>query len=398
MTASARRADPAPDLDPGPLAPTATRALCVAYAVGALAVASLYVPLIPGQIPSFHLAWTVGALVVTYLLPLGVLVAAPVAPVDALRRALVVAGLLGTLTLWTLPLGLRTPLVALDPPWVMLAVTSSAVAIAISGHGRAAWTLAVLNGLAIALGRVLAGPPGLGLTALRDAAWSVVLSSVLVGLVVLTQQAIRTLDAATDAARAQLREAAHRKVARDDRRWSRQVLHDEVLSVLTLADRGDPALRDVARRHARSALTTLTADSSASAPAEGDDPEVPVRELLARVREAVAEIDPGTAVSAELHGQVRVPVAVRTALLAALGEALRNSLRHAGPGRRAASRSERTGRSCAWTWRTTARDSTPGGSARTASAWPRACWRGCGACPAGTRRCAPRGAAAPPSP
>lgn len=332
MTRSGGRADPRRDLDPGPLDPTATRALSVAYAVGGLGVASIYVPLIPGQLPHFHLPWTMAALAVTYLLPLGVLLAAPVAPVGALRRILTVAGVLGTLTLWTLPLGLRTPLVSLDPPWVILAVTSSAVAMAIAGHGRTAWALSVLNGLAITLDRVLAGPPGLGPTALRDGAWSVVLSSVIVGLVMLTQQAIRTVDAATAAARAELREAAHRQVARDDRRWSRQFLHDEVLSVLNLADREDPVLRDVARRRARSALITLTLASPASPPTTGDGPGVPARELLARVRETVADIDPGTTMEAELHDHLVVPAAVRTAVLAALGEALRNSLRHAGPG------------------------------------------------------------------
>ena len=163
MTRSGGRADPRRGLDPGPLAPTATRALSVAYAVGGLGVASIYVPLIPGQLPHFHLPWTMAALAVTYLLPLGVLVAAPVAPVGALRRVLTVAGVLGTLTLWTLPLGLRTPLVSLDPPWVILAVTSSAVAMAIAGHGRTAWALSVLNGLAISLGRVLGARRGSGL-------------------------------------------------------------------------------------------------------------------------------------------------------------------------------------------------------------------------------------------
>lgn len=116
--------------------------------------------------------------------------------------------------------------------------------------------------------------------------------------------------------RSRIQAAHHERLAR--------LIHDEVLSVLTVAlpSRGEPGPQ--LRGAADHALTLLRARQ------EVDEPGLePCERALARLTATIIEHDPGC----RLHtvaGPGSVPTVVGDAVVAASSEAIRNSLRHAG--------------------------------------------------------------------
>ncbi|MFT4087137.1 MAG: hypothetical protein QM658_08255 [Gordonia sp. (in: high G+C Gram-positive bacteria)] len=108
------------------------------------------------------------------------------------------------------------------------------------------------------------------------------------------------------------------------------LVHDRVIATLVSATPGPVDLR--LARQARDALDEL---ESLSEPHSGAD-SVAVPALLTRLREAVVALDADASFTVETAEgatpDARVPGAAASALVEASCEALRNSLRHAGPG------------------------------------------------------------------
>ncbi|WP_159620904.1 sensor histidine kinase [Ruania rhizosphaerae] len=210
--------------------------------------------------------------------------------------------------------------------WQISSIPTSAAAAILSA--RLAW--AYYGGVVVAttLLRQLATPGLEWPVAVQDGLFLAMLAGILTLLIRVTVAA----GAALDAAAAQVRDAAESEAATRSAAWHRArldaLVHDRVLSVLLAAGRAGPEAREQIRTAARAARDVLD-PAAESAPVAGP-------EVVARLRSVVPDGVVVTVDSAETAGTAAatVPADVATALVEAAGEAMRNSVRHAGPAHR----------------------------------------------------------------
>ena len=133
----------------------------------------------------------------------------------------------------------------------------------------------------------------------------------------------------TDEARAEQRELERERTAADARRRETlaRLVHDELLSVFTAAMAFSGSAPDPLRAEARAALGLL---SRAASTGTDEEHQRGTREALAELVAVVRSIDPDCPVQTDLRPG-SVPADVVEALGRAAAEALRNSVRHAGP-------------------------------------------------------------------
>lgn len=131
----------------------------------------------------------------------------------------------------------------------------------------------------------------------------------------------------TDEARAEQRELERERITADARRLETlaRLVHDELLSVFTAAMAFSGPAPDPLRAEARAALGLLTASTEADGERQRG-----TREALAELVAVVRSIDPDCPVQTDLRPGTVPTDAVET-LGRAAAEALRNSVRHAGP-------------------------------------------------------------------
>jgi len=308
----------------GSVAASTTRILVVGYVIGSLLFGALAVPVAMEQWGRFAPVWSVAAIALLVVYPLVLVGLVRRASVLALRRAMWCAAGGYVVLLATLDLALRELFPADPGPWFLhIAIVGSAAA-AIAGPPTLAWSSVLVMGLGVGVVRYAAASPDIVASAVQDGMYSLLYASVLVGLVSLIFLAARRVDAANARARDEVREISRRQVLREEQQWLRQYLHDEVLSVLVLAAREDDTLREVARARAVSTLESLRQgpDAHTSGP-------LSVRDFVSLLREATFDIVQGAEFHEDIRADVQIPVDVRRSLLAAMGEALRNSVRHA---------------------------------------------------------------------
>lgn len=132
----------------------------------------------------------------------------------------------------------------------------------------------------------------------------------------------------TDEARAEQRELERERTAAEARRRESlaRLVHDELLSVFTAAMAFSGPAPDALRTEARAALGLLSRATST----EADQGRRGTREALAELVAVIRSIDPDCPVQADV-GPGSVPADVVEILGRAAAEALRNSVRHAGP-------------------------------------------------------------------
>jgi hypothetical protein len=180
-----------------------------------------------------------------------------------------------------------------------------------------------------------AGAPG----AVDDILINVFATAGFVVVVLAALRAGREWDTAAGASiRAVRREAAALATA-TERRRAELLAHDEVLHTLraiSVGEReGGPSLRSLAAQ-TRTSLDALDVD----APADDLDSH----ELVQRLRHLTTTLAPDARILVGSMERVVIPAVAATALLDASGEALRNSVAHAGHGRPVARTVEVTGR------------------------------------------------------
>ncbi len=308
----------------GSVAASTTRILVVGYVIGSLLFGALALPVAMEQWDHFVPFWSLAAIALLVVYPVVLVVMVRRASVLTLRRATWCAAAGYVVLLATLDLALGELFPADPGPWFLhIAIVGSAAA-AIAGPPTLAWSSVLVMGLGVGVVRLVAAGPDIIASAVQDGMYSLLYASVLVGLVSLIFLAARRVDTANARARDEVREISRRQVLREEQQWLRQYLHDEVLSVLVLAAREDEALREVARARAVSTLESLRQgpDAHTSGP-------LSVRDFVSLLREATFDIVQGAEFDEDIHADIPVPVDVRRSLLAAMGEALRNSVRHA---------------------------------------------------------------------
>jgi len=166
----------------------------------------------------------------------------------------------------------------------------------------------------------------LPLLAVQDGVYAVTSGLIVMSVVWLVLRAARAVDAAaaTDAEHAVSEARSASRAAERDRLAA--VVHDGVLAALLAGSSGTapPAAVALEARRALDDLDELRQPSTATGEVEGGD-------LVLRLRLRAAVVGDGAEVRADVE-PARIPELVAVKLVAAAAEALRNSVRHAGPG------------------------------------------------------------------
>lgn len=137
---------------------------------------------------------------------------------------------------------------------------------------------------------------------------------------------LRQSFAAEAAARDGERRSALARAEAEQQRALARLVHDDVLAVLTAAMQLGGRIPDELRTEARAALSVLTREAPEPAP----DAPVPAESAATELAATAREIAPAAlVVISATPGEL--PRAVVDAFGRALGEAVRNSVRHAGP-------------------------------------------------------------------
>ncbi|MCM3896984.1 ATP-binding protein [Gordonia sputi] len=156
-------------------------------------------------------------------------------------------------------------------------------------------------------------------------AWMNAFSMVFVVATIMGRRTARVLDQSRAEAYATTAAAAAAQARSAERARFDVLTHDSVMSTLLLAARRGTSSELV--QDARNALASIDRAGS-----DDVDDDVGASRALSHIRAAVALVAPQQTVSAFVDDDaVRYPGAVVTALAASAAEAVRNSLRHAGP-------------------------------------------------------------------
>ncbi|MFC6354653.1 sensor histidine kinase [Luethyella okanaganae] len=224
-------------------------------------------------------------------------------------------------------------------PWVLTISAMPVVCLALAARGNVVWgyllIISVMNGTIMVRA---SDRPDAVLVAVETALYAIVFASVFTGLVLVGQQSAARLDSLNERARTEASRKAAREAREQERARFDALIHDGVISTLLMAGRG-PLDQVEGSEQARTTLEQIDRLRGASSPVDA----LTVAELVDRLR-SIAE-EAGIAFSAEgsedYQGSRCVPADVVEAIVAASGEAARNSILHAGGGdeRRAVHRS-----------------------------------------------------------
>lgn len=219
-----------------------------------------------------------------------------------------------------------TPLPPDVNPWVLEIVTLGAVPAAIAWRASLAWIyLAVNSVLNVPIRYFAAG--GVDWQApLQYSLLTITLGGVFTALAMVAMRNAKAVDAATTI----LREAAARSAAASARAQEQTrldaLVHDEVMSTLFYASRGEPGLEESVKSQAEHALAQLERLRSGR-----DDSATPVSAgvFTARLRSVVLAASVGIDFEASGRRSAAIPAEVAAAFAEATSEAARNSLLHA---------------------------------------------------------------------
>lgn len=211
-------------------------------------------------------------------------------------------------------------------PWVLEIVTIGAIPAAIAWRAPFAWAYLLVNSIIVAPIRYLAAGQTDWAVPLQYSLLTLTLGSIFTALAMAAIHNAKAVDLASTMVRdAAARSAAASARAQEQTRLD-ALVHDEVMSTLFYASRGDAGLDDSVRTQALHALAQLERLRSGR-----DDSATPVSpELLAtRLRSLV--LAASTAIEFTVNGSrdENVPAAVAAAFAEATAEAARNSIAHA---------------------------------------------------------------------
>lgn len=223
-----------------------------------------------------------------------------------------------------------------DVPWVITLTGVPAVCVAVVASSRVTWTysltVSILGGFLRAATTQYGDPVLIGV---EDALYSILLQSLFIRLTIATRRRAVAQDmAAQEASTDGVRQAAQLG-ARQARLTMDALVHDSVMSTLLIAGRGQ-ASAEVVARHSEQTLRKLDQFPTSS----GADGHVTLPRLEQRLRALAHTVAPGTLVTSKIRPDGSVAANVAAAIEESAGEALRNSVAHAGgPDGRAVARS-----------------------------------------------------------
>ncbi|TFD37927.1 hypothetical protein E3T40_03705 [Cryobacterium sp. TMT1-19] len=267
-------------------------------------------------------SWSVAAWLLIFGLPMLLAVLSRRVPLRVLRVIALAEGALFVLLLvfWLTVRAEPLPAGA-DIPWAISLTGVPVMAVAVTTRDRTAWAYLMLvctmSGL---LRAATSTDPYPVLVGVEDGLYSFLLLSMLVGLTTMARRSAGKVDQAATFARVQLVGRADRLARKRERLTIDALVHDSVISTLLMAGRGGTPV-PVLSRHAADTLVRLDA---LRAPLP--DPSMPGPQVTRRLQQLVEELAPDAQITSNLPGTLTVPALAVTALLGAVGEALRNSV------------------------------------------------------------------------
>lgn len=273
-----------------------------------------------------------GAALAAWLLVFGVPVLLGVlatwAPLRLLRALALAEGVvfLAILGFWLVARAEPLPAGA-DIPWVISLTGIPAVTVAAATRDRIGWAYTVLVcTLSGILRSATSADPHPVLVGIEDSLYALLVISVFVGLSIMARRGAARVDDSARITRAAVAGRAARVARKRERLTIDALVHDSVISTLLMAGRGGiPA--ETLSRHA-----ALTLDRLDALRMPRSNRSLPGTEVADRLEQLAAELAPDAIVQADLDENLAVPAVAVTALLGAVGEALRNSVAAAALG------------------------------------------------------------------
>ena len=307
------------------------RVLAFSFLPGAVLFGLLGLPSAVAQTHLWPLWWTVAAFVIGIAPSMVMGLGAFTAPLPVLRLlARVNVG--GTLlVLASIPFVVMPGQALQAPIWFAdvcgLGIVSGALALAPWGAVGAAAVGGALN----LVDRLALGGPDELVVSVQTGLYVTLLTLTFIALGVSSLLAAKEADRAEAAAEAATAGAAADAARERERNRINELVHDRVLATLLTAARQIPGSGGLEQRDARRALEGLQALLRDDAEPE----DLTGEELVWKVQAITTELLPEALFSYDLEDEdAVVPGAAVGALLDAAEEAMRNSLRHAGPANR----------------------------------------------------------------
>ncbi len=211
-------------------------------------------------------------------------------------------------------------------PWILEMSAIGAVPAAVAWRPALAWAYLIVCSAIVAPVRFVANGGTDWVAPLEYSLLTITLAGLFTALATVAMRNAATVDAGT----AELRETAARSaaagaVALEQVRLD-ALVHDEVMSTLYFASRGDPTLDESVRRQAAGALAQLERLRGAHQERQSG---VTAGEFVSRIRSVVLAASPGISFASYGTRPDPVPADVADAFAEATSEAARNSLAHA---------------------------------------------------------------------
>jgi len=274
---------------------------------------------------------------VVFGLPILIAMVSRFLPLPALRAAHGVYSISYSMVLvaWV-PALTEYPMPLESSPWPLGVLALGTVSAALSWRSPIAWILLVVNSALLGAVRYFAaGGVSIDLP-IQDAIYSVAFSAIFTSLAMVALRSARELDSVTTIERARATRVASTAARLREQSRLDALVHDEVMSALYYASKGDTELDPTVRAQAVRALaevSSIESDASASsAPGSAHDFSV-------RLRSTVASLDDTVRFSITGARAASIGADVAAAFVDATSEAVRNSLIHAQSGPRDVQRS-----------------------------------------------------------
>lgn len=277
-----------------------------------------------GQHDQLHPAYAWCAVTITVIAPALFTVFAYVLPVRTLRvmGAIISLGFVVVQLLWV-PAMVEPVMFDDRNPYLQGFTALHATIAAVVWQHRLVWLYPIAQAPIIALTQMGAREDST-LEAILDGIGGLLFSLILVGVAVAVVSAADRQDKAAARARSQASAEASRRTREHEQTRINAMVHDDVMSVLLAASRPSPP--EGLARQADLALSRI--DDLASSDME--ERLYPPEEVMAVLRSTLFDHGPAVAFDYHLEGETAVPAPVIAALTEALGEAIRNSMLHAG--------------------------------------------------------------------
>lgn len=308
------------------------RRLGLSVGIGGVIMGLVDLPEITQQSDQAAHWWTPVAVAATFALFPVLAVVSVVAPIRWIRAAAGAAAVSSLAAFATTPFALHAHTIDAESLWLYRMVPLGVVAATLAWPARAAVVYLVVSSAAAASTNVYLLEPFTTASALAAFARIFGLSALFVWCATRALSAAAHVDRESAIASRRAASAAAAAARDHERARFAALIHDAVLSTLLDASRGGES-SEVLRRQAERTLEQLD-----EIRVQAHEPDVlDARAAVLFLRSAVHEINPSIRFATRTwpgFDDLRMPVQVAATLAAALGEAVRNSLRHAAvPGR-----------------------------------------------------------------